>query len=712
MRWLVAWNVVVTVCKVFITLSLTHNVMGCVFPVFMQSNTSSPDGEGKRIIRNWHSRIRDQNSESTLQLRIDGSVFETVSTDNTATSHTRVCLQMVGRNKYLVAHEEAGQTTNKYTCLQFLQRSSNVVQIRQAQLSNSMGKNLCQGNNMELQEWLVIDRNNVHEDSQPCPLVGGFSIQIYDKMNREGVCDAYKGQTRLESECSKGEGLYFYFRNRECVPRDLFMYKSQRTICLTNWRTGPYTFVLLKHNRDKFMWLLRYPTSQRESFSSVLLMDLVADMSSVVTDTNNYLRLDVVRDTARPAHALCLDDYEMCSHFDNPCMSPEMKLTCPRTCGICNETRPVTCNFQSKQQSQWYYSSNPGTLGLSINATQLTTYHEQKVENYHCIQWDQELPNEDPSTTTKMLVKEFHNGCRPRFSCVEFKQQTSSILFMKISEEYKWPFTQTPEDPLDCRHFAYEDDTSVSANPFKTKYLNLLYLRTSNTVTCDIPQDIANYKVNFNGGAQCTVSLVLNENQDGFSLELTNCPVSDMETSYACVDSSRMLPKRDQLVVTRSTSNIDAVQCWVFSRRQANVFYLLDAKDCNESIRKRLNKDRLKYVAVFSPTGHVPKISDRDKTISVSETRPTLTPKKDWEFPPSKDWDNIQRPSDTTDVSQNDDYRVLKNGRNSSANNNNNNKTVVAGDDSNSYEITATSVAVVGVVFTLAVIQSVCICKS
>ena len=49
------------------------------------------------------------------------------------------------------------------------------------------------------------------------------------------MCDAYRGETRVESECERGDGLVFLFGRSHCVPADLFMYARQPTLCVATW---------------------------------------------------------------------------------------------------------------------------------------------------------------------------------------------------------------------------------------------------------------------------------------------------------------------------------------------------------------------------------------------------------------------------------------------------------------------------------------------
>ena len=385
---------------------------GCNFPAFMQTNGTQ---------RDWWGRVKEQYTEFTFQVSVQGNELQSVATDSSATSYTWVCLQAQSRGRFMVAHEQSGQQSTRFTCVEFVKRSNNVVQLRSAPISRRMNNALCGNTALQLDSWLLIDKTHVAEDEHVCALQGGYSIRIFDKTYQQGKCDGYQGETRLESECLQGEGLYFYFRQQSCVPDSLYMYFTQRTVCLANWQEGPFTFMLLRHDLlPQYMWLMRYPTLLTgDSFIAYLFKDLVADIDTPVVSTENYLRLDMVADTRQPVSSLCIDDYEVCSMWRSPCdAGPQMALTCSRTCNLCNATRPNVCSFPGDWQGTWYDGGRLDTAAVTTDQSTLTV-HGQVEEKFWCVDWDRTpLPNpSDRNTRDQMLVAEFHNGCKPRYTC-------------------------------------------------------------------------------------------------------------------------------------------------------------------------------------------------------------------------------------------------------------------------------------------------------
>lgn len=135
--------------------------------------------------RDWVTRILDQFTEFQHQVVISGNIIRTV-TPSGVDVFSRVCIRVVQGDRYLVAHEEPGQKGQRYTCLQFVHRSDDVVQVREAPISTRMDRMLCRDSKLQLNRWLLVDRSRInvrHSGSTvECPLFGGFSMHIFDKV--------------------------------------------------------------------------------------------------------------------------------------------------------------------------------------------------------------------------------------------------------------------------------------------------------------------------------------------------------------------------------------------------------------------------------------------------------------------------------------------------------------------------------------------------
>jgi len=82
----------------------------------------------------------------------------------------RECLEVIDGVKYLTTHRYRGDADNRYICLEFIRKSSLVVQIRASRLSDVMDRRLCDEAELVLNEWPMVDHANPPLRSQNCPL--------------------------------------------------------------------------------------------------------------------------------------------------------------------------------------------------------------------------------------------------------------------------------------------------------------------------------------------------------------------------------------------------------------------------------------------------------------------------------------------------------------------------------------------------------------
>jgi hypothetical protein len=182
-----------------------------------------------------------------------------------------------------------------------------------------------------------------------CPIAGGYNIRLYDRKRQVGVCDAYDGQTRLESECGGSssaaaaggsaaadssvgtDGMVFRFRYDSCIPTGLGMRTEQRTFCAVSWTIDDdgeggsgvgssssravggsrTTFVVLRHDSLERAWCFRYTTvdisrshsaggsAQPDQFTALLFVGgLRCDVGQVGSNgtTTGYVKVDLSRD--------------------------------------------------------------------------------------------------------------------------------------------------------------------------------------------------------------------------------------------------------------------------------------------------------------------------------------------------------------------------------------------------------------------------------
>ena len=634
--------------------------IACVFPAFLQNQpkmsrdpiqTKARDPQTTLDWREtvltatptsgfvWRGRLKEQNTgyEVSMIVAADLNALQFISTNDNQ-SYNRTCLKLVDKDRYLVTQtNQSGSTTKSgqsgtttktsqspsasYTCIQFVLRSPGVLQIRESTPTARVNEVQCQPESMRLDPWLFVDEASLQlaasdrsSSRHPCVLKGGFSVRIFDKTRHQGVCDGYRGETRIESDCLQGDGTYFYFRHQSCVPQNLYMYSTQKTICVTSWVEGPYTFTLLRHDRHQYMWLFRFPSLPEDSFTAYLFKDLLADSTEHISQSASYLRLDIVRDSPRPATSLCVDEYDVCSVWREPCTSgPQMALTCPRTCGICNASRPVICSLPVPLNGQWHDgAANGGGHWMTVNRSKVIIESGSFREQLRCVRWHQQ-PTADRVFTRflldEMLVVEYFNGCRPRYVCARILKKSPSVMFFKLSQTLTWPLTSSPSDSIDCSSFSFDESPATDADEnndgFRGRYFRLLFSKDQrDPVQCHLPKNLNNYNVAFRSGMECVGNLTSEaETATDFQLSLTGCPGNRTEVTFTCLESSRLLPSGDLMIITKKKSfDNNTIHCWIFPKNPQFVFFQIDSSQCNEASRGRIRQEGVRPTAIFCRT--------------------------------------------------------------------------------------------------------------
>ncbi len=545
------------------------------------------------------------------------------------TAYSRLCVQKIGRDKFLVAHEEEGQTNGMYTCMKFLQRDRAVVQFRQAQLSEDLNRHLCNDENLTLNGWIIIDYKAIQGRREECSLSGGFNMQVYDKGANRGVCDGYTGETRLESECLPGEGMIFDFRQASCVPDGLLMYPEQRTQCVVNWTVGHFNFILLSDSNRKFLWLLRYPNVGMfgVTMQAILMKDLYATKETSIKATSNYLTLTMSSQSPKTLDSLCYDDYEICSVLSDPCSySEEIARTCAKTCGFCTDSRPNACQLNIPNPGTWTDSlSRKSRPDAAVNSTAISI---RKSETLHCIDWSDKSgsgkaktkvsaisDNDDNKFSEQMLVTVTDNGCRPRFTCAKVTQMTQ-VIFLQLSQTRLWPLVQTKADPYDCSEFRYVSNVAEDSNPYRSNHTNMLVPSNASTVRCDL-SDVHKFAITFQNQVQCSGQLYQNTARTNFQLYF-HCETKALRDTYDCIEFSPFIPTSDLLLVTKTSASPPHYHCWLFPQDHNGTIFLIESEHCNVASVKKIKDGTLEPFAEL-------KVFDDDHT---STAKPRTTTSK------------------------------------------------------------------------------------
>lgn len=385
----------------------------------------------------------------------------------------------------------------------------------------------------------------------------------------------------MESECSNGDGLTFYFRSQRCVPEDMYMYATQPTICLANWNEGIYTFSIIRHNIFNYMWLLRIPTIRQKVFTTYLFKDLFADTANIVSETYRYLRIDTIQDDPYDLTTLCRDDYEICTTVRAPCTSTlsHLSITCPLTCGICDSIRPVLCSLNPEWIGSWSDHGTHKNVTKDVNITSTTITVSSSVKgkkNYRCVRWTSPTGATVSTSTDSMFVTEYSNGCRPRYTCVRVLKQSSSLLYLELSKHMTWPLIKSSNDTVNCEGASFR-----SSDQHLLLHANH---RSEEPVQCRIPTEaLKTFQVRLRNGMVCHGNMSETKEGTGFAMHLNGCQSEPLiERSFLCLESSMVGSTSHRLVITKANQ---LLYCWLFLKQQSSTMYLLDALHCQLGLR-------------------------------------------------------------------------------------------------------------------------------
>jgi hypothetical protein len=207
---------------------------------------------------------------------------------------------------------------------------------------------------------------------------------------------------------------------------------------------------------------------------------------------------------------------------------------------------------------------------------------------------------EDITYSEQMLVTTFDNGCRPRYSCAQFKKHSPSILRYRLSEHQLWPFDNTNGITVDCSSFKYKDPINP-AHHYHSRHFQTIISETERIyVDCKLGET-RDFDAVFDDGTECEGELT----QEGLStknkmkLILKRCPGHQSEQEFACLDSSKHGYLSEQLIVTETLDSFNRIRCWLFPVHPDLTFYLLPTEECNEGANEKIDTGNIRPLATF-----------------------------------------------------------------------------------------------------------------
>ena len=524
----------------------------CTFPAYMQAR------------QHWESHV-------AMERRMTGQYMDFTQSRMTTREYsaegdsvtTRDCVQQFTVNKVLVELTVDGVPS--YQCMEFVQRSASVAQLKLSQVQPERSEALCDEPSLSLQPWLLVWPFTDNTDEfVPCSLTGGYDMTLFDHQADKAMCDDYYLRARWESDCQGPEGTLIDFRFFDCQG-GLSMDTKQALQCLGTWTEGTWEFSVMSNNDELWpkLWLLRHPVidsqGDEDEVQATLLADLVADTGDAVTQTSRVYTLSMTR---KMFESLNEDEAEQCE----PDFCEELRgFYCQKTCGTGDALENIPrCQFYQVSRGEWLDISIESTSYVRVANSMLYT---DGLLPFQCMQLHAEQWHH--GTGRKALVTVFKNGCRPRYNCVELIKRGWNILEYRLGQGTIWPYTAHLVAGHVCGDDNFADDPAPLADRYRNqrkKYLVLKSLRTNRRtpMNCGVTGRY-DMQISYKNGQRCSGSLDLCQ-MNTMRLNVKGCEGIPQRQTFTCIGT--MVSEPDTYVMTESDSDPDDVHCWLFQQTE------------------------------------------------------------------------------------------------------------------------------------------------
>jgi len=298
-----------------------------------------------------------------------------------------------------------------------------------------------------------------------------------------------------------------------------------------------------------------------------------------------------------------------------------LALTCPRTCRLCDDSSPASCQLPTSWRGSWTDATTGRLVTVNETAMDIAADEEDsdRVDRLAmgCVRW------RGGSDDSVMLVTVFGAGCRPRYRCARVLRQSPALVYLQLSDASSWPLVESPSDQVDCRSFRFDRWRSASPASRWARttdgFLLPLVADGSRGVECQLPNGVAGVEneARFRAGNRCRATLF---DSDGvLRLAVSGCGETVQrqfgDSIYRCLESSTGTDPNKRVIVTTSVGGErPSLFCWLFSavsrrgrsRQSSSTFYLLTGDECHSAVVPRSPSSfrptrQLVYTAAFTP---------------------------------------------------------------------------------------------------------------
>lgn len=554
----------------------------CVFPKFLQQNNPWIS----KYTRGYLKDIDD--ASGTFRAYIKSNVIKAAAcpfSSSRCSMFERKCQLKLDHWKFIVDHRDTIYVTDepRYMCMQFLKRSSSIVQIRVSNFTNMFETGICNDGNLTLDNWPLI-LSSARKPHLICPFRGKYHMQIRGPGGN--ICKNSLVFPSLESECEKGNGILFDFSRTSCNPKLLHMNISQNIECVAQWTHRSFMFVILssKSGLKSTEWCLRLNLhgSIHNLKNAVLFVDPVCDPGDdggMITETKNYYIMALQKIYNDPECRI--KDFIIGTRLGDGDL-----YKCHTLCERCLEEMN-TCSFQDKVQGHWLLEQNEY---VTITSKSMSF---PQVGSFHCILSDTFHKHK------YMLLVHLSNMCVPSYTCLDLDQASNSVIQVRTGKNENQPFFHLKDAwSQACQESNFKSDTRKGNHFVSADMPKYTFVKDAihESVNCDLSGTFGfvDGPLYFREGNICDGCIYYQPNTyvDRFHMSAFSSSKAYLKRDFVCL-ASFMIDNVTKSVITK-TLNQDIYLCWVFQKNQnGRKIIVLNSAFCDNFFIKRIKNQQI-----------------------------------------------------------------------------------------------------------------------
>ncbi|ESO88458.1 hypothetical protein LOTGIDRAFT_165586 [Lottia gigantea] len=472
--------------------------------------------------------------------------------------YNRTCLTNEGYNTYKIIQYNLDRT-HKFTCMRFIRRSDNLVQVLEGPLSDTNDPDLCDEDGLVLEEWPWVAK--WRKQSYKCPISGGFTFRTISRLTNEDHCESEWRRSTLEVECVVGDGLDFMSPvGSDCNPL-IRKGHHKRLACWSGWETDRFIYMVAGEFGEQPKYCLRFPKHMKGEFSVLIYFSVICpeEEDGKPPTGIQYYELRMRRKDEDRCED---DDEEQCKMIEAQgiCSKEQQEQYtshCRKTCGLCqhNNAAKQGCYFDAKIHGSWVLYDLNREEDVQIERRHAVF---SKFGKFHC---REKGTNENQYKT----VTTFRNGCVPRYTCFEFSRRNNNLLSYRASRSLR----QDKEMEEIC---AFHDDPFPLLDTYRSYYFKNLILSGIKNLWpsyCGIDSTIP-----FNGtfNDETCDGTISDWDADtcrtrvSLTLQSTSCPSLLAPLELQCLAFITYQEEDlQEMIITRSMDGRNEFNCWIIS---------------------------------------------------------------------------------------------------------------------------------------------------